>query len=584
MNKPCLRSESCRTWSIVGLWVAACLASWAGFGIRPATAAEPMRPVAVVSLTPGQRMEAALSAFGRVSGNQALPGLLLRAIQSRTGIEQLPGWDRTRPSGAMIGADGLLVAPVVMVPTADPPRLLESLAPLIGAAQAVEPGLWKIGDGEFTGYVRHRNGWLLAAQTPDVLEWQFEPMDVLGELPDRYDLAARFYVQRLPEVFRTMAIDLLRIALRQQIEPRPGENPAAHVLRKQWASWQFFTVEELLAQAAEITVGARLLDEPEAAAVIDVSLKALPDSLLAQRFDAVRRARSEFAGFGGSEPALRARAALQLDESQTAAAQAQWTELRQAVRAAATQLAARAGEQEQAAIGEIADKLSAVLGATADRGRFDVALAVPRDTAPLTVLAAARLEQGESLATIVQRLAELRGAESLGRIEAAAARAGEHPVHVIHLPPETAEAVEPLLGPRPRLHLVIRESMLYVAAGPAALAELERELASSSPSPSPAIPRDEESRAKVASRIATPGAAPIAAEARLAKLLAIGRQLHPEQRALFDVAAVALRGQDDRLSVTIDADAEGLKMQAVIRQGGLRLIGAGLLLQLLQTP
>lgn len=200
---------------------------------KPAThTATTWNNVAVAIVAPLDAWEADLAQTG-----EPLTTALVKSLQKRTGIQQLAGLDRRRPAGIVLQTDGIGLAPVAFVPVADAAAFLESIAPLVGTATAVEnlpsgqvAELWKIGRREWTGYVRRRGDWLYVAQTTALLEDAALPKpDAIlpakraaaktGEQPD---LSLRVYWQNMPEVLRTWAIDRVHQSMRATAEALGG--------------------------------------------------------------------------------------------------------------------------------------------------------------------------------------------------------------------------------------------------------------------------------------------------------------------------------------------------------------------------
>jgi len=210
--------------------------------------------VAVAIAAPLEAWKADLARAG-----EPLATALAKKLQTRTGIQQLTGIDRTRPAGVVLQTDGINLAPVAFVPVTNAAALLQSIAPLVGEATPIDAlpsgeaaELWKIGRREWTGYVRRRGDWLYAAQTLALLEDASLPKleailpagRAAGEGDEPPDFSLRVYWQNMPEVLRTWAIDRVRQTMREAAE---GESRPR--LRQLYTSW---FIERLLSDVDEV--------------------------------------------------------------------------------------------------------------------------------------------------------------------------------------------------------------------------------------------------------------------------------------------------------------------------------------------
>ena len=247
---------------------------------KPEPATPRWNNVAVAIAAPLEAWEADLARVG-----EPLSTALIKKLQTRTGILQLIGLDRTRPAGVVLQTDGIGLAPVAFVPVTDGAALLQSIAPLIGEATPVDAlpsgqaaELWKIGRREWTGFVRRRGDWLYVAQTLPLLEDASLPKleailpqgRAVADGDEPADLSLRVHWQNMPEALRTWAIDRVRQTMRETAngEQRPK-------LRQLYTSW--FT-ERLLADVDE--VGLSWTYTAQGSARLQASASLLSDSPL----------------------------------------------------------------------------------------------------------------------------------------------------------------------------------------------------------------------------------------------------------------------------------------------------------------
>jgi hypothetical protein len=196
------------------------------------------QPIAVLSLAPLEELNQDLADVGTMLDRPDIVPNVLQAIARRSGAERLDGWDATRRWGVVVHTNGLAVTAVLALPVTDLPTLLEAAAPAIGTAEPLAGGVTRIGKGEGTFYVAAREGWAYVAQTADDFKRLPSPVALEAEGDDPADVLLTLYPQRLPEAYRTMAVDSVQAAMREgvpgvaaQSDPAPqGESPALRLL------------------------------------------------------------------------------------------------------------------------------------------------------------------------------------------------------------------------------------------------------------------------------------------------------------------------------------------------------------------
>lgn len=264
------------------LVIAACAlsrCSAAQAGKTPA-AEQSRQVVAAAVVAPLERWNGDLAALG-----EPLSAALAKAILQRTGVEQLQGIDRARPGAIVVQTDGIGLFPVAVVPVDDPQTLLASLAPLIGAAQAVDKlpsgqvaQLWKIGTGAWTLYVRHRGDWLFAAQSLQLLEDGLLPDldDLLARPGEQADFSLHIWWQHMPEALRTWVIDNVHTRMRLARLDASGRVVPRHDVRlfRPWLSQRLMQDLDRVSFSWTLTA--------EGTAQLDLECTVRADSLLGQ--------------------------------------------------------------------------------------------------------------------------------------------------------------------------------------------------------------------------------------------------------------------------------------------------------------
>ena len=123
------------------------------------------------------------------------------------------------------------------------------------------------------------------------------PIELLGDLPAKYNLAAQVFGQRIPQSLRDSALDTIRDSYEQQLEQLEESEPIQAELQrknfdmqmKQFGTWMNETDSLVFGMAA---------DQDTKSLYMDVEITALSDSELARRMSASKDAgKSMFTGF-----------------------------------------------------------------------------------------------------------------------------------------------------------------------------------------------------------------------------------------------------------------------------------------------
>lgn len=484
---------------------------------------------------------------------------LVRKLTSSTNVTDLKGLDPARPMGAALFTDGLDVAPVAFMPVLDAEAFLASIKPLVGEVAVVRENLWKVGRGEVTGYVRVSEGWLFLAQAEANLARLPRPLAHLEGLTKTYDAALELNLRNIPDVFRTMAIDLLRLTLRQQLEQRrEGESDAAFELRKRMTAYRFRFIEQFLIECGQITLGWSL-DKGAKESTLELVLTPLAETQLAAEIATLRKCETRFGSLGGDEDPFAFHLAWQLDGRQIEKAANELAAARADLVALVGESGLAMSDAERQTLRELSGTLLDVVQATISTGRVDLALSVSGDKPPVTIAAATYVGRGDALREAFEGLQALgKSNPRFSGFELDAAKVGDVRVHAIGIAQDQkSEALHKLFGADLKLYVAFANEATWLAIGPDALAAIERGM-SNQPAELP----------------------PVQATLRLGRLTELAEQtlgISP----LFSAIGARLREGDDRAKLTIEAVEGRLRVRLETKEGVLRAAALGLGLMLL---
>lgn len=342
---------------------------------------EDRRPLVVVSFAGQADIAADLDALGAAIDAAGLAATVGAELSRLTRVASLDGLDGGRRWGAALLVDGPLIAPVAMVPVSDVASLLANVAPLVGDVERPAGRPIEIGRGEWTGYIAVRDGWAYVAQTPDDLAELPDAAALLAPPRPDVDVALTLYPRRLPEAYRTMAIDALRAELRERaaagVPPSLGDR-ALHA------------VERTLTDVERVTWSFSL-DGERRRAVVESELLALPETPWAATIAALGERSAPGLPFGDDEAGMAALAVRWPGAKSSA-----WEQALEAFYPNATRQQVRKRDAVGAALAEAFDG--------ADRAALDVDLEAWGDESPPTFTVALQLPDERRATLLAERL------------------------------------------------------------------------------------------------------------------------------------------------------------------------------------
>ena len=186
-------------------------------------AATGVKNVAVVSIAGYDRIFSDVAFIGQIIGK---PGLEKQAdAMVMLAAQGLTGMDRTRPWGLVVNTDGESFSGLAFVPVTDLKALLASVQGLTGPANDEGNGIFSLEKNNQQLFIKEQQGWAYLGQTAAALgKLPPDPLTLLGGLDKQYEIAIRFRVANVPEMFRSLAIDQMRAGLERGLEQQPGED------------------------------------------------------------------------------------------------------------------------------------------------------------------------------------------------------------------------------------------------------------------------------------------------------------------------------------------------------------------------
>jgi hypothetical protein len=248
------------------------------------------------------------------------------AAWMQTSLQELKGWDRTRPFGMMFYLKpGLVpgIATISFVPVANLDELLQTLAGPEGQIRPLDAdsGRYELLDvawGPNEVAVRQIGDYLFLTENSDAVELdrQFpSPARLVNRLSARFDASYSLLLKNLPPASKKLFMEFFKNSALAGLQQRDDEPDAAYRIRRANGESVLDFLDKLVNQGEEITLGA-LVDAERQAGAIELDISGTRDSGLAKFFQDMAGRRSYFTPVLDEAAAFTMSASWQLDPKQ----------------------------------------------------------------------------------------------------------------------------------------------------------------------------------------------------------------------------------------------------------------------------
>jgi hypothetical protein len=268
------------------LAVGSCLVAWS------AACAQAPKPVVVVSVASLEKNVTDITYACRLAGAEdAGKSIAFFANALSAGI------DRQRPAGLYVVPKAGDFHAVAFVPL-DKDGLKTILS--IHKEQLGEPrdaggGMLEIGNGPRTAFVKEQAGWAFLAESKEHLSGlPQDPAALLGEMPQRYNLAAKVLVQNVPAEIRQMILDEIKLGMERiaQAQAQQGEAALQQQIRS-FSETYLGSIDRIFNELEELALGIGL-EAQSRSAVIEVLQVVKEGSSLAKGLEESSRLQPTF--------------------------------------------------------------------------------------------------------------------------------------------------------------------------------------------------------------------------------------------------------------------------------------------------
>lgn len=432
-----------------------------------------MQPGIIISMAPLNKHLGDVEHLVEAAGFGQMKGLVRMGS-----AEYIRGINADKPMGAMLFFEGDNPEPEVLgfLPVEDIDDVLDTIAQFVDIDDSGDDIFLTTDDGtELT--VRVQDGYAFIAQDDSVLDvLPADPANLLEELPNEYNLAARIFGQRIPEELRSTMVDLIRQGAAESTIPG-ADGPMAK-LQQRNLEISMKQIESLINNTDEVVAGLNV-DQENKRIYIDVKFVGTPDSLLAQQAAAMATApATRFAGFLLDDAAFNFHYTGKMLEQDVSQVQGLLNDAKQTMTAEmekGVKNGAMSEDQAESA-GRIVGDLIDVVSESIKGGVMDVAAVVTFDDNSPALAAGMKMAGGDKLEDAARQLAKIAEAEK-APVEFRFDTVTEdgiryHEVDI--LIPENEEEARKILGDRVSLLLGVGDDVLYLAAGKSGKELLEK--------------------------------------------------------------------------------------------------------------
>lgn len=358
-------------------WLPLVLAALAAPLSAQTASAQTAKPVAVLSIASVEKNLADVVYLTKIVGMEDT-GKTAQLF----GNALTAGMDKTRPSGLLIVPSGANFQAIAFVPVTNLKLLLEVHKEQVGEPKDIGGSILEIGTDR-KAFIKEQAGWAFVAEQKEHLSVvPADPTQLLGDLPSKYNVAARVFMQNIPASLKQMAIEQIKQGMNAATAGAPGVPGQPAQPNQAQMEAVVKQLESLINEADEITVGLAV-SPPDKSVSIDFAMTARDGTELAKRMALQSNLKSSFTGMVLPEAAISGVSTVQLTENDLALAKTQFKAQRdQAVQQLETLGATLSPEQKESLkklVGHYLDLAERALNTRQDSG-FAVVLA-PRSVA-----------------------------------------------------------------------------------------------------------------------------------------------------------------------------------------------------------
>lgn len=522
-----------------------------------------LKPALTIAFAGYGQVLADLKALDELSGHTSLAAKAEAGIKAQTHGKGFEGLDNTRPWGVLVslGENG---QPVVQgfLPATDLKKLFASLPLPGGEAPAPNAsGVYELPMGDKTVYAKQKGDWAVFSDNQETLDSApADPAPAFSDLTKKYLIAVRGSVQNVPASSRDSALNSLRGLLELTLMMQPAASEEQRAMMSANVKQMFAKLAKLSKELDSLVIGVGM-DTQNKALFLDFEAKGVEGADLTKKFETLKVAKTDFAGFAVPGAAVTILSAGTSDDEDVKDAKAAIATYKTNLNKLLDSNEAL-GDKRELAKQLLSDVLS-VAEKTIELKKNDGGMAVVLDDGPAMILGA-RIAAGAKLESTLKKLInELAGDEPKLKeiVKFDAEKYEDVNFHVAKIPVPDPKAAE-VFGESVQIVVGLSESSLYFGAGKDPIAAIKKAIDASKASPAKAInPLD-----------MVISATPIAKF--FAKVIPGENAGDAQAKKNFEKAAATLEKSEgqDHITMTLKPIANGASMRLNVESGVIKSI------------
>lgn len=364
--------------------------------------------------------------------------------------------------------------PLVFLPVNDLKKLLESLSGLIGDAADAGDGAFELTVFNQKIFVKEKNRWAFIGQSLEALaKVPADPTKLLGGLDTTYDVAVRLYVQNIPEMYRSLAIDQLRMGVESGLGRLPDESEETYQARKKITEKQLDAITTAINDLEQLTLGAAL-DINAKTARIDLTVAAVSGTPTAKQLSQAQGGTSNFAGFLVPDAAASLNVTTKIAKEDAE----QFVSGLAAIRAGALQHIDSESKLTDDASKKLAKEMVSevfdAIQATLEGGKIDAGATLNLSDKSMALMVGGTVADPKALEDALKKFAKLSEKEpKFPGIKFDADKHGDVRFHTTSIPVPKEEGIAKILGEKLDVAVGIGSKSVYLAVGTDSLKQLK---------------------------------------------------------------------------------------------------------------
>lgn len=425
-----------------------------------------VKPVAVLTIASYERLMTDIAFIGNLAGSPDLDKNLEGMIQLFTQGQGFAGLDKKRPIGIALTTDGTQFQPLIVLPVENLKTLLEALAGLVGDAQDAGNGMFELNVFNQKIFVKEKKGWAYMGMAPDAVEAApDDPAALFGGLEKSYDIAARLYVQNVPELYRSLIIDQLKLGVDAGLSRQPDEADEAYNARKKIIETQMERLSKGINDLEQLTLGISF-DLAAKEATLDIDVAAVAGSDTAKTLAQLQSGSSDFAGFLVPDAAASLNVSAKISKGDGEQLIAGLDGLREQLIKHLESSDKLADDASKKLAKEMANQAFDAIKATIESGKIDAGATLNVGDKTMALVVGAYVSDPKSLEEALKKFVKLSEKEPNfpGVKFDAATHAGVR-FHTTSIPVPESENISKVLGDKLDVAVGIGEKSVYLALG-----------------------------------------------------------------------------------------------------------------------